>query len=440
MRNFFKNLGFILLLVTMVTTSNAQGNMRIVGGEDKQKVSFKLVNNLMVIPVSVNGQELSFILDSGASNTIIFGLTGIDSLALKNIEKVKLFGLGSGTPIEGILSENNKLEIGNIIGFGQRIYAISNDKFDLSTQMGETIHGIIGHNLFKDFVVSINYKRKQLVFYTPEKYKPPVSKRYKKFDLPLHHRKPYLNAKITLSDKSEHQVKLLIDSGNSDALWIFENADSGLEPQDVFFIDYLGEGLSGSVIGRRSKIHSFSIGDFVFKKPTTAFLDSVATQNASSHQYRQGSIGSLILQRFKVIIDYPNNRLYLKKTRSFKNEFRYNRAGIELAYAGKTIVETENIKSVKEDGDSNVINFQIVSKYSFEPVYSIRKVRYKSVAAKAGLKSGDILSKIKGKPAYRYTYKEIIGFFYDDFGTTIDMVVYRGGEEIEVSFKLEKLL
>ena len=440
MRIFFKNLGFILLLITVVATSNAQENMRIVGGASKQKISFKLVNNLMIIPVSVNGKELSFILDSGASNTIIFGLTGIDSLTLRNIEKVKLSGLGSGTPIEGILSKNNLLQIGNISGFRQRIYAISNDKFDLSTQMGETIHGIIGYNLFKNFVVAINYKRKQLVFYTPETYKPPASKRYKQFDLPLHHRKPYLSAKIILSDKSEHRVKLLIDSGNSDALWIFENADSGLLPPDAHFVDYLGEGLSGSVIGRRSKIRSFSIGEFVFKNPTTAFLDSIATQNTSSHHYRQGSIGSLILQRFKVIIDYPNNRLYLKKTRSFKNEFRYNRAGIELAYAGKTIVETENLKSVKEEGDSNIINFQIVSKYSFEPVYSIRKVRYESVAAKAGLQSGDILYKIKGNPAYKYTYKEIIGFFYDDFGTTIEMVVYRGGKEVKIDFKLEKLL
>ncbi len=158
MREIFKNLGVVLLLVTMVVTSNAQGNMRIVGGKNKQKVSFKLVNNLIIIPVSVNGQELSFILDSGASNTIIFGLTGIDSLALKNIKKVKLFGLGGGAPIEAILSENNLLQIRNISGFGQKIYAIPNDKFDLSTQMGETIHGIIGYNLFKHFVISINYK------------------------------------------------------------------------------------------------------------------------------------------------------------------------------------------------------------------------------------------------------------------------------------------
>ena len=440
MRNYFKSLGFILLLVAVVITSNAQGNMRIVGGKHKQKVSFKLVNNLMVIPISINGQELSFILDSGASNTILFGHTGIDSLALKNIKKVKLFGLGNGAAVEGMLSKNNKLQIGNIIGFGQQIYAIPNDKFDLSTQMGETIHGIIGYHLFKDFVVSINYKRKQIIFYTPEKYKPPSSKRYKIFDLPLHYRKPYLNAKITLQDESEHQVKLLIDSGNSDALWIFENETTGLTPKSKFFIDYLGEGLSGSVIGKRSKINSFSIGEFVFKNPTTAFLDSIATQNTSSHQYRQGSIGSLILQRFKVIIDYPNNRLFLKKKRSFKNEFRYNRAGIELAYAGKTIVETEDIKSVKEGGDDSVINFQIVSKYHFEPVYVVKTVRFKSVAAKAGLLAGDILYKIKGKPAYKYSYKELIGFFYDDFGTTINMVVYRGGEEVEVSFELEKLL
>jgi len=440
MKVFFKYIIVSFLLFFVVIPSVAQGKMRVLGGGDKVKISFKLINNLIVIPVTVNGKELSFILDTGASNTILFGITKIDSLTLNNTERIKLYGLGGGDPIDGLLSKGNKLQIKSIVGFEQQIHVVSDDKFDLSSQMGVTIHGIIGYDLFKDFVVAINYKRQRLTFYNPKKYKRPRSRRYKAFNMPIHYRKPFINAKAVLQDDSKHSLNLLIDSGNSDALWIFENSQNNIELHSKYFVDYLGEGLSGSVVGKRGKIQSFSIGDFVFKHPTTAFLDSLATERAGSQRFRQGSIGSLILQRFKVVIDYPHNKIYLKKAKSFKDEFRYNRAGVELVYSGKTIVEVKAVKSVVNKNDSQFIDFEIVYKYKFEPVYKIKKIRPNSVAERAGLRVGDVLYKMKGELAYKHTYKELVGFFYDDFGTNIHMVVYRDGVEKDIHFVLEKIL
>ena len=42
--------------------------------------------------------------------------------------------------------------------------------FDLSSKMGTTIHGIIGYNLLRNFVVKINYRTKRIHFYNPKKY------------------------------------------------------------------------------------------------------------------------------------------------------------------------------------------------------------------------------------------------------------------------------
>ena len=53
----------------------------------KQRVSFRLINNLIVIPVEINGQELSFILDTGVNKTIIFNLSKSDSIGLQNPKK-----------------------------------------------------------------------------------------------------------------------------------------------------------------------------------------------------------------------------------------------------------------------------------------------------------------------------------------------------------------
>ena len=150
---------FIILLLCCSINIHSQNGFTFYGtNKNKQQVSFKLINNLIVIPLEINGKELSFILDTGVNKTILFNLTKNDSLGLKNIEKVELQGLGDGEPVEALLSKNNILKIKNIMSGNESIYVILRDRFDFSGKMGVTIHGIIGYNLLKDLIAKINYK------------------------------------------------------------------------------------------------------------------------------------------------------------------------------------------------------------------------------------------------------------------------------------------
>jgi predicted aspartyl protease len=45
-----------------------------------------------VIPVAINGQKISFILDTGVNKTVIFNLSKNDSFGLLNREKIILRG------------------------------------------------------------------------------------------------------------------------------------------------------------------------------------------------------------------------------------------------------------------------------------------------------------------------------------------------------------
>jgi hypothetical protein len=69
---------------------------------NKVKIPFQLINNLVFIPINVNGVELTFLLDSGVKETILFSLEE-NEISLKNIEK-SLSGLGSEDAIEGLKS------------------------------------------------------------------------------------------------------------------------------------------------------------------------------------------------------------------------------------------------------------------------------------------------------------------------------------------------
>ncbi|MCR1026571.1 hypothetical protein NQT66_17240 [Cellulophaga baltica] len=61
-------------------------------GKRVQKMKFQLINNVIIIPVEVNGSSLSFILDSGVSTPILFNLTGQDSIQINDVTEVKLRG------------------------------------------------------------------------------------------------------------------------------------------------------------------------------------------------------------------------------------------------------------------------------------------------------------------------------------------------------------
>ena len=56
----------------------------------------------------------------------------------------------------------------------------------------------------------------------------------------------------------------------------FEDAEKGFVPdKDLFFVDYLGKGLSGSVYGKRSKLKRFRLSDFDLNDVNVAYPDSV---------------------------------------------------------------------------------------------------------------------------------------------------------------------
>ncbi|MDP3352383.1 MAG: retropepsin-like aspartic protease, partial [Flavobacteriaceae bacterium] len=218
---------YCFLLVVAVSHSSLQAQSKFVLRSDLkyQKINFKLNSNLIIIPIEINGKTLSFILDSGVSSTVLFNLTASDSLQLKNVEKITLQGLGEGDDVEALLSRSNHFRIKNIQNQNQNLYIIINAKIDLSAKLGETIHGIIGYDLLKDFIIQIDYQKKQLHFYDPAQYVYKNCRKCEVFDLEFNKRKPYINANVAIFENQHpFPVKLLVDSGGSDALWLFEDS------------------------------------------------------------------------------------------------------------------------------------------------------------------------------------------------------------------------
>ena len=440
----------LFFLISFITNSiSAQGKFQFFGKNNvKQKVKFRNINNLIVIPLEINGRELSFILDTGVNKTILFNLSQNDSVGLKNIEKIKLRGLGNQEAVQALLSKNNHFRINDIVNSNQDLYVILRDSFNMSSKMGVTIHGIIGFDLLKDVILKIDYNNQTLTFYNPKKYKLKKCGRCEEFPLEFYRSKPYINAVTQIDTITNEKIKtkLLIDSGGSDAIWLFEGTHKGIKTPKKYFKDILGEGLTGSIYGNRSRIAEFRLGKFVIPEPTVSFLDTTSTVNAREFKSRNGSIGGNILKRFKVWLDYPNRRVILKKNGSLKRGFYYNMSGLVVVYSGKDLIKEEveqksfNSYGIENNSStkSNVFSVITTYKYEFKPAYKVHEVIKDSPAYHVGLVKGDVIKRINGKPAYQFSLDEINGIFSYRPGRKVVLGIERDGIYYVYKLRLER--
>ena len=414
---------------------------------DKVVIPFKFINNLIFIPIKVNGIELNFLLDSGVQETILFSMEDKKEVSFFNVEKITLRGLGSEESVEGLKSGNNTLEVKGLKYTNHLLYIVLDQSFNLSYHIGIPVNGIIGYNFFKSNLVEINYERKRITVYRDkQKIRKKIENKFQHVPITIERSKPYITGSLVLN-AVEIPVKLLIDIGNSDALWLFQNDSKMIKIPEKNFEDYLGKGFSGDVEGRRALIKKFTMSKFEFYNPIIAFPDTISIRHVTMVKDRSGSVGSEILKRFTVVFDYSNQKMFLKKNGSFYTPFSYNKSGIELQHHGlqwvQETVRLETIPIVKSDDLSfkkseNGNNFKY--KFVLKPIYIIANVRKNSPAALSGLQKGDIVVNINNEPAYQYTLEKINALLKSEEEKWITFEVERDSQLMKFKFQLLNVL
>lgn len=402
---------------SLINNNSYSQNLRYyIGFIDSTKkeatIDFELINNLIVIPVLVNNSDtLHFILDSGIKTTIITSLKGDMRFYIANVKTLN--GLGSETPLNAIHTYRNKINIGGKIEMTlQDIFVLEVDKFHLSRKMGTEINGLIGSAIFNNFVVKINYDKKQITFYNPKKFKAQRYRRWTEYPIDVFNEKPYINIMVTMCNNVSFRATLLIDLGASDALWLFPESNKFIGFDTTRRRYYVGQGLNGDIFGyleTNGKIYldkSIIIKDIVYTMPDTAYLKVKEGYDISG---RNGLIGSEIIRRFNIILDYPHKRIYLKKNSHFKEKFYSDLSGMEI--------ETP---------------------YPGLPIFKVFMVQYGSPADSAGIKPGDQILKINHSRASWLDMNEITRIFKSKEGKKLKLILNRDGKEIETELILRE--
>ncbi|WP_225901902.1 PDZ domain-containing protein [Zobellia barbeyronii] len=431
---------FLMLLSSLVT---AQG-FNLPKGQKIEKLKFQLINNLIVVPIEVNGTELSFLLDSGVSTPILFNISEKDSIQINNVSEITIKGFGGDVPIKALVSNGNQFRLKNIMNEDQKLFVVMDKSINFSTSMGIPVHGIIGYDLFRDFVVDINYMRKTIKFRDSESYVYSKNKKKQVLPLSIRAKKAYLNTGLYQKDRKEFPVRLLLDTGSSDALWLFKN--DSINVPDKHYDDFLGKGLNGNIYGKRTKVDGLRIGRFVLNDTKAAFPDKESMRELKNLAGRNGSIGGCVLKRFNVVFDYQRNLITLRKNSNFDKPFKYNLSGLDLQHDGiryiaESIADDKGVVYKDKSDFGNVqLLFEGQTRLSVAPEIIVSAIRAGSPAHEAGLKEGDIILAVNGKKIHRYKLQDILEMINEKEGKRVKLLIERYNSDLLFSFVLKNML
>jgi len=429
-------------------TSYSQSNFQLANNKKRIVIPFKLINNLIFIPIKVNGETLNFLLDTGVEQTILFSLDDKQQVSLFHLKKINLKGLGSNNAVEAYRSSENKMEINGYLDDQHEIYLVLDQEFNFSSQVGIPVNGIIGYNFFKNHPIEINYEKKKVIVYNGnnKKLTNRLKRNYKLNLISIEENKPYYFSNVTTTDLS-YPSKMLLDTGNSDAVWLFLNKPSQLQLPPKTIQDFLGRGFSGNVYGQRARIPSFTFGSKTFENGIGTFPDSTFIKSLNFVKDRAGSIGAEILSRFQIVFDYPNRKLYSKPNSKVNEPFNLNMSGIEVQHDGlewvkETYEDNQSKGSTFYNGYTSDIRFQDNLKIKFElkPVFRIYNVRADSPAALAGLKAKDKIITINKQKAHNLSIEKINELLKSEEGKTIEIEIERSSKVYTFKFQLKKLI
>ena len=405
---------FAIVLLVAVTTLQAQHELKVLGftlpeGKTKVTIPIEIHNNLIVMPVVINGQlPMKFILDTGVRTAILTEKSYSDILGLPYSRQLTIMGPGEQHFITAYIANNVTIFIPpDVKGEGHALLVLEKDYLELRNFLGTEVHGVLGYELFSRFVVLIDYQNKFIELINPTVFK--AKRKFQKLDISVEDTKPFLKTPVGLVKKKE--LKLLVDTGASHGLMLDPESDADIHVPEKNIETVIGRALGGEITGRIGRVPSLDLGKYSFSNIITNYPDANSYMDTlkASTVPRNGSLGGEVLSRFTVIFNYSGNKIYLHKNSSFKNEFQNNLSGI----------------TVKAKG-SRLKAFEII------------EVRTKSVAERADIQKGDLLVNLNGNAIETFNLNEINAIFNSKPGRKVTLIIDRAGEKIRKTITLEQ--
>ena len=132
-------------------------------GQAAENIPFRFIDGHLYIPVVLNGVERLWILDTGASVSVV-DKAFADAIGLKREGDIK--GVGAGSTVDVSFATLPPFEVKGI-RFDEQTVAVI-DFSGIIRRLGVDIAGILGFDFLSRFVTRVDYARELVSFYDPD--------------------------------------------------------------------------------------------------------------------------------------------------------------------------------------------------------------------------------------------------------------------------------
>lgn len=306
------------------------------------------------IPARVNGREVEVLLDSGADTTVL------DKSFAESIGRNMVgsgVAVGSGGEQESGYAKDVTISIGNMILKAPTVAVI--DLAEVANRIAIPLPVILGKDVFLQSIVDIDPSGPTIAFHDPATFTPPAGATL----VPL---EPLGSLRVVpVSVEGLPDAPMLFDLGNggymslSPAYWQKQDLLQG-RPSSTRSSGAIG----GEQINRVATLKTIRFAGITFRDVPAEF----SALNVETDSDREaGNVGMPLLRRFRMMIDFPNNRMFVIPLADKIDEpFPRDRSGLRAVQDGNRLV--------------------------------VRHVSEGSPAAAAGWREGDSITAIDGQP------------------------------------------
>jgi len=382
---------------------NVAEQIRFAFGTRQAVVPAEVYGDHIFVPVRVNGRSPAwFFLDSGAGMSVVSNsLAQRAGLSLGGT--VRGQGTGAGSARIG-MAKKVTLDLP-----GAQVPPTTVAVWDFSPiqpALGRHWDGLLGYDVISRLVVRVDYEHKQVTLYDPSTFV--ADDRATALAVTFLGNLPLVRAKIVLPGRAPVETECAIDSG-ADGFHLttpFANANHVLES--------VGRTISTSSVGAgggtkefAGRIAGLQLGPYMLGDPVAAFSTTEGEGLLASPEIG-ALIGGRILKRFTVTFDYPHHRILLEPNSRFSDPFRTNESGLSLVANGADF-------------------------HRFE----VDDVEKGSPAEFAGVKKGDVLTVINGRPANELDLEKIDEIL-QQAGSTIPLTLKRDARTLRLALRLKE--
>ena len=305
-----KKIVFTFLILSSTLFSKAQTT----------EIPFELKGSHLYIKIqSKNNDNLNFIFDTGATGTTIDSTVAERvGISKDNLQTVTIDGNGGSQAYQ--MAAKQQLNMGGL-ALKDLNLVMANFK-SLSANLGHQLDGIIGYDVLSRYITKIDFDQKKLSLY--EKMNETDTSDYT--GIPFEFSKniliPRFPISITLANGETFTGRVMFDTGSIFSLIVsngfnkFHDFKSKIGPSAMTH----GRGVSAVTNDQIAIIKSMSVQGFDFG-PMSIRL--TVSETGKAYDGYLGILGIEIIKRFNVILDYTDQKIYLRPNKAYFDPLKF---------------------------------------------------------------------------------------------------------------------